>query len=164
MCFCLFRRIMKIWNKTGTARAVSVPAGGKSTSLFFICFLGFFRKMGGVTVQYETRQKGGAAVGANTEAEMLEDMAKRFCPNCGVAVVQNGKGRPRIFCSEPCRYAWKNRNPRPENWKSTRTAICPECGKPFLASREYGRVRKYCSHACANRGRAKRKECEGNGG
>lgn len=101
---------------------------------------------------------------ANTEAQMLEDMAKRFCPNCGAAVTPNDKGRPRIFCSEPCRYAWKNRNPHPENWKSTRTAICPECGKPFLASREYGRVRKYCSHACANRGRAKRKEREGNEG
>lgn len=56
---------------------------------------------------------------ANTEAEMLEDMAKRFCPNCGAAVTPNDKGRPRIFCSEPCRYAWKNRNPHPENWKST---------------------------------------------
>lgn len=103
-------------------------------------------------------------MGANTEAEMLEDMAKRFCPNCGAAVTPNSKGRPRIFCSESCRYAWKNRNPHPEKWKSTRTAICPECGKPFLASREYGRMRKYCSHACANRGRAKRKEREGNEG
>ena len=101
---------------------------------------------------------------ANTEAEMLEDMAKRFCPNCGAAVMPNGRGRPRIFCSEPCRYAWKNRNPHPENWKSTRTAVCPECGKPFLASREYGRERKYCSHACANRGRAKRKERDENEG
>ncbi len=59
MCFCLFRRNMKIWNKTGTVRVVSVLAGGKFTSPFFICFLGFFRKTGGVTVQYETRQKGG---------------------------------------------------------------------------------------------------------
>lgn len=155
---------MKIWNGATITHVPTVLLCRKLTSSFFICFLGFFRKTGGVTVQYETRQKGGAAVEANTEAEMLEDMAKRFCPNCGAAVVQNGRGRPRIFCSEPCRYAWKNRNPHPENWKSTRTAICPECGKPFLASREYGSVRKYCSHACANRGRAKWKEREGNEG
>jgi hypothetical protein len=33
--------------------------------------------------------------------------------------------------------------------------ICPVCGKEFRASREYKTERKYCSHACANRGRAK---------
>ena len=136
---------------------------------FLYVFWDFSAKWAGLRRSMETGaigtvQRGGAAVGANTEAEMLEDMAKRFCPNCGAAVTPNSKGRPRIFCSESCRYAWKNRNPHPEKWKSTRTAICPECGKPFLASREYGRVRKYCSHACANRGRAKRKEREGNEG
>ncbi len=73
---------------------------------------------------------------ANTETEMLEDMAKRFCPNCGATVTPNNKGRPRIFCSEDCRYAWKNRHPHPEKWKSTRTAICPECGIEVVASKD----------------------------
>lgn len=103
------------------------------------------------------------AVGTDTENTMLSDTAKGFCPNCGAAVVQNRTGRPKVFCSEACRYAWKNKHPHPENWKSVRTAICPECGKPFLASREYKKMRKYCSHACANRGRAKREEREEDG-
>lgn len=143
--------------------------GTKIYLIYFYVFFGIFPQNGrGYGAAWKrcnmNHTGGGAAMETNTEAEMLEDMAKRFCPNCGAAVTPNGRGRPRIFCSEPCRYAWKNRNPHPENWKSTRTAICPECGKPFLASREYGRVRKYCSHACANRGRAKRKEREGNEG
>ena len=143
--------------------------GENPPNQFVYVFWDFSAKWAGLRRSMETGaigtvQRGGTEMEGNTEAEMLEDMAKRFCPNCGAAVTLNGKGRPRIFCSEPCRYAWKNRNPHPENWKSTRTAICPECGKPFLASREYGRVRKYCSHACANRGRAKRKEREGNEG
>lgn len=43
---------MKIQNETVTARAVSMPPWGKSASPFFMCFLGFFRKMGGVTAQH----------------------------------------------------------------------------------------------------------------
>ena len=58
---------------------------------------------------------------------------------------------------DACRFAWKNKHPKPENWKSTRVALCPVCGKEFLASREYKSKRKYCSHACANRGRAMEK-------
>ena len=39
---------------------------------------------------------------------------------------------------------------------------CPVCGREFLASREYTQKRKYCSRACANKGRAKgRKESSG---
>lgn len=90
------------------------------------------------------------------EQDFLQDVAKGFCPNCGQALVQNHTGRPRKFCSAACRNAWRGSHPNPENWKSTRTAICPVCLKPFLASREYGNPRKYCSHACANRGRSQK--------
>ena len=76
------------------------------------------------------------------------------CRQCG-SVLKLTPGRKRKqFCSDACRLAWKNKHPKPENWKSTRTAVCPVCGKEFLASREYKSKRKYCSHACANRGRA----------
>lgn len=88
--------------------------------------------------------------------EFLSSVAFRFCPNCGEPIVQKAHGRKKIFCSDKCRFQWKNRHPKPENWKSTRTAICPVCGREFLASREYSRQRKYCSHACANKGRARR--------
>ena len=88
------------------------------------------------------------------EKEFEDAVVKGFCPECGKAVYQNPRGRRKKFCSDACRFAWKNKHPKPENWKSTRVAICPVCGKEFLASREYKSKRKYCSHACANRGRA----------
>lgn len=87
--------------------------------------------------------------------ELAAQTVKRFCPQCGEAIVENLRGRPKVFCSDRCRYAWKNTHPKPENWASTRTAVCPVCGKSFLAFREYDRPRKYCSRACANRARAK---------
>ena len=91
--------------------------------------------------------------------EFLSAVAARFCPNCGTAIIQPPKGRKKKFCSDQCRFQWKNAHPRPENWKSSRTALCPVCGKVFTASREYAQPRKYCSRSCANRGRAaKRRE------
>lgn len=98
---------------------------------------------------------------AQNEQEFLDAVAMGFCPNCGKAVVQPRRGHPKKFCSEQCRTNWSHRHPRPENWASTRTAVCPMCGRSFLASREYGRLRKYCSRACANRGRAAERRTSG---
>ncbi len=96
---------------------------------------------------------------ADTVREFMESLPSGFCPECGNPVYQNPKGRRKRFCSEACRFAWKNKHPKPENWKSSRTAVCPICGKEFTACREYSRQRKYCSRSCANRGRAaERKE------
>ena len=92
------------------------------------------------------------------EQEFLAAVAVRFCPECGEAIVQPKRGRMKVFCSDHCRWQWKSRHPKPENWKSSRIAICPVCGKEFTASREYTRQRKYCSRACANRGRAAERE------
>jgi endogenous inhibitor of DNA gyrase (YacG/DUF329 family) len=79
----------------------------------------------------------------------------RVCPVCGEVFETKGRGRPKKFCSDKCRGAWNHKHPNLANWKDTsRAAICPWCGKEFTATREYGRLRKYCSHACANRGRA----------
>lgn len=85
--------------------------------------------------------------------DFVVGIAKRFCPECGTAIVPNRTGKPKKFCSDVCRWKWWRKHPKPENWKSTRTAICLVCGKQFLASREYDRPRKYCSRACANKGR-----------
>ena len=93
--------------------------------------------------------------------EFLSSVAFRFCPNCGEPIVQPPRGRKKIFCSERCRREWDNSHPKPENWKRTRTATCPICGRSFTASREYTRQRRYCSHACANK--ARRKDWDGTG-
>ena len=90
------------------------------------------------------------------QEEFLDAVAKGFCPECGKAVVQNARGRRKKFCSEACRFAWKNKHPRPENWKKVETFICPVCGREFR-DRCYGDVkRKYCSRACANHARSMR--------
>lgn len=103
-----------------------------------------------------------AGLSAEEEQEFLAAVAHAFCPECGEPVRQKPRGRKKKFCSEECRFAWKNKHPHPENWKKTRIAVCPVCGKEFFASREYQRKRKYCSRACANRGRAlEKKEAEG---
>lgn len=86
----------------------------------------------------------------------LPDVAKRFCPQCGTAVPQNEKGRPRKFCSQKCSRRWWATHPKPEHWKSAATVVCQSCGKPFLSTKELYRPRKYCSRACANRGRQKK--------
>ena len=99
-----------------------------------------------------------AATSAEEEKALFEDVAQAFCPECGQLIRQNPRGRKKKFCSEACRYAWKNKHQKPENWKSTRVAVCPVCGREFFASREYQRQRKYCSRSCANRGRAAEKK------
>lgn len=93
------------------------------------------------------------ATGRNSY-EYLSRPLVRVCPVCGEVFETSGRGRPRKFCSAACRMKYHHSHPKPENWKSTRVAVCPVCGKEFLASREYSYIRKYCSHACANKGRA----------
>ena len=95
---------------------------------------------------------------AQEEQEFLDAVATAFCPNCGAAIVQPPRGRAKKFCSDGCRFQWKNRHSNPAKWKSSRIAVCPVCGKEFTASREYTRPRKYCSRACANRGRVAEKK------
>lgn len=78
-------------------------------------------------------------------AEMIKDMAFSFCPQCGTAIVPNHKGRPRKFCSPECRSRWNNTHPKPENWRTVRSKICPVCGREFSYRHQYGLERKYCA-------------------
>ena len=89
----------------------------------------------------------------NEQKEFLDAVAMGFCPECGKAVVQNARGRRKKFCSDACRFAWKHKHPKPENWKMI-TLICPVCGEEFQARGCRDATRKYCSRACANHGRA----------
>ena len=87
------------------------------------------------------------------QQEFLAAIATRFCPQCGGMIIQNPKGRKKLFCSDECRFAWKHKHPRIENWKKTKKLVCPVCGKEYLAYLSENVVRKYCSRACANTGR-----------
>lgn len=87
--------------------------------------------------------------------EFTANVVKRFCPECGAAIVSGGKGRPKKFCSARCCQLWWNKHEKPNHWKSARMVICAYCQKEFLSGREAYRPRIYCSRACANRGRRK---------
>ena len=90
--------------------------------------------------------------------EFVASCTVRFCPMCGVQIPNDRKhskiGRPRTFCSDRCRRKYWKAHPKREQWDSFEKLICPVCGRMFFAQRENRRKRKYCSRACANRGRA----------
>ena len=92
------------------------------------------------------------------EPEYIFESGITICPCCHTAFPVNRMGRPRRFCSKECRVKYHEMNPNTGNWKRTRIATCPECGKQFTATREYNRQRKYCSRACSNKGRAKERK------
>lgn len=93
-----------------------------------------------------------------TGYEFIRESETGLCPNCGELFPRNPRGRPRRFCSEKCKREYHHLHPNKQNWTCIRSAVCPVCGTTFQAEREYGRLRKYCSHACANRGRAMEKK------
>ena len=73
---------------------------------------------------------------------------ENHCRQCGKPLIQKSKVKRRKFCSEECRIKWWTAHPCSKNGdaKSSRTAVCQNCGKTFSA---YGNAhRKYCSHSC----------------
>ena len=93
-------------------------------------------------------------------SEFLPNVAERCCPECGAPIEQKPRGRKKYFCCDEHRLRWNHAHPRPEKWSSMRVCVCPVCGKEFTAVGEYNRPRKYCSHACANIGRAREKHLQ----
>lgn len=76
--------------------------------------------------------------------DLIEE--KQACAYCGKPINQEGKGRPKRFCSDECRRKyWKaNRDKMKQNPDAIYTKVCPYCGKTFTA---YGnKHRKYCCH------------------
>ena len=103
------------------------------------------QQMANLLVLMKAKRKNGYSYLAQADT--------RRCPVCGEVFKTKGRGRPKKFCSDACRFAWKNKHPKPENWRKV-TLTCPVCGQEFEA-RGYGDVkRKYCSRSCANHGRA----------
>ena len=75
------------------------------------------------------------------------------CRMCGTPVAQTPKHRARLFCSDSCRMRFWNSHRDLVKHKNTYSFICPFCGKEFIS---LGRSnRKYCSRACADKGRRK---------
>ena len=68
------------------------------------------------------------------------------CQQCGAAIEQQAKRKPRQFCSDECRIKWWNAHRQLKRHKNPRTIKCSGCGALFTV---YGsQNRKYCSHEC----------------
>lgn len=79
------------------------------------------------------------------------DTETKRCETCGAQMAKpgtlsRGQWATRRYCSRTC-----------AQQPNRRTRVCPICAREFLPP---NRVRKHCSHECANeaRGRAKRKD------
>lgn len=86
------------------------------------------------------------------------------CARCGAQLPkQEGVGRPRKYCHNPCRrrHVAPSTRERTREWhrrkaeeQRSQPKVCAHCGKTF-----YGRKRKYCEFACtraANTARQRR--------
>lgn len=68
------------------------------------------------------------------------------CRWCGNPVAQTPGRKEKMFCSDPCRVRWWNRNRHSSQRKTCLQLVCPTCHKPFSS---YGNPnRKYCSRPC----------------
>ena len=80
---------------------------------------------------------------------------KLVCEECGKALIQTPKTKPRRFCSDQCRLQWWSKHPNAGN-RSGHSFICEYCGKEF---KSYGsKTRRYCSTHCYAQARCKSNE------
>ena len=101
------------------------------------------------TVKSYCRRKNISAHGntaSNIEDTSRTDDEHVFCKQCGHALTQEPKKKPRRFCSKNCCAAWWAKNPDKLNKKANYSFKCDACGTAFTAYGNKGR--KYCSHAC----------------
>ena len=69
-----------------------------------------------------------------------------FCQQCGQGIKNQGRGKPKRFCSDKCRRAWWKANRELSGSQATLKLKCIYCGKTFGSYES--RNRKYCSHDC----------------
>ena len=75
------------------------------------------------------------------EMEILEN-----CKNCGQALINTEKRKPKKFCSDECRLSWWKNNKDQIKRKALYIIKCVNCGLKFES---YGNSkRKFCSHKC----------------
>lgn len=78
--------------------------------------------------------------------EKSKEERQSACKQCGKPINLEVKGKPRKFCSEPCRRDWWKTHDKEIKRKAYYALTCVHCGKEFES---YGkRDRKYCGHAC----------------
>jgi len=69
-----------------------------------------------------------------------------FCQNCGRAITEPSKTRPRKFCCTKCKQAWWNKHRLERKSSKICVFVCTSCGRRFYDYTHSNR--KYCSLAC----------------
>ena len=78
------------------------------------------------------------------------------CRNCGTPVLQVPHRKQKKFCCDACRMHYWNTHPQEMRHENAATIPCAFCGTPVLSYRNH--PRKYCSRACAAKGRYQRRK------
>lgn len=78
-------------------------------------------------------------------ANVKNDEYGKACGQCGKLITQNGRHRPRKFCSAKCRRAWWKENEKTASSLYI-TLKCDYCGKEFKS--RSSEAHKYCSRDC----------------
>jgi ribosomal protein L34E len=84
----------------------------------------------------------------------------KICRQCGASLMQQHRGRPRMYCSSRCRHE-ANRELTGATLHVLWPRACQQCGVS-LEAQHSGRPRMYCSSRCrqeAYRGRGQPAEC-----
>ena len=81
----------------------------------------------------------------NISVQEISDISDTsHCRNCRKNLAQSAKAKPKIFCSDKCRYAWWNHHRRYSEQKYL--LRCHGCSNEFTS---YGnKHKKYCSRSC----------------
>ena len=78
--------------------------------------------------------------------EFIAGCVQRFCSVCGKEIRQKETGRPRKFCSDPCRRRYWKAHPKPEHWDSYHEQVCPDIADGYDDTNwAQDRFRKYVS-------------------
>ena len=102
---------------------------------------------------------------ANTEAEMLEDMAKRFCPTAVRRSRQTAEAVRGYSVRNPAGMRGRTETRTRKTGKSTRTAVSPGVPENHSSAKPGSMESEEILQPCLRQQRtAKRKEREGNEG
>ena len=73
-------------------------------------------------------------------------MPEGHCPNCGIAIAQTPRQKPRRFCCDNCRRVWWNSHRGALQHRSDHISVCLNCGKSY--DHRGDAKRRYCCHPC----------------
>ena len=107
-----YRNRRKAWKQAPSLRFFRARNDAAVAWIFAHEFPFHARQTFEYVLTFEYGKSGSAGEGVMDESfetpdisEFLASCAKQFCPWCGKPMGRNPMGRPRVFCSDRCRWA-----------------------------------------------------------